>query len=140
MSAATEAAASLDQAAEAGARPPGASNAAADGTDGLWGADDAYTSGRCGVDGTDGGPRGTFLGNVDEPFADLIPEADNLFRSLSEADDRLRSLSEVDDPFRSFYSDSADPPLAGKVSAADGEQILLAVPLEQASGFLFYLD
>ena len=140
VSAATEAAASLDQAAEAGARPPGASNAAADGTDGLWGADDAYTSGRCGVDGTDGGPRGTFLGNVDEPFADLIPEADNLFRSLSEADDRLRSLSEVDDPFRSFYSDSADPPLAGKVSAADGEQILLAVPLEQASGFLFYLD
>ena len=137
VSAAKEAAASLDQAAEAGGRPSGDAKAAADGTDCLWGAD---TSGCCGVDGTDGGPSGTFLSNLDEPFADMITEADNLFRSLSEADNLFRSLSEVDDPFRSFHSDSADP-WAGEVPAEDGEQTRLAVlPGEQASGFLFYLD
>ena len=140
VSAATAAVTALEQAAasEAWGRRPGPATAAADGTDGLWGVDDAYTSSCGGLDGID--LRGTFLGKADESFEDLVPEAHNLFWSLSEADDPPRSPSEPDDPFRSLYPDSTDP-FAGLVPAADGEQTRLAVlPGDQASGSLFYLD
>ena len=140
VSAATAAVAALEQAAasEAWGRRPGPATAAADGTDGLWGVDDAYTSSCGGLDGID--LRGTFLGKADESFEDLVPEAHNLFWSLSEADDPPRSPSEPDDPFRSLYPDSTDR-FAGLVPAADGEQTRLAVlPGDQASGSLFYLD